>query len=213
MRLWPGLLVSVDRRFLAEVCASLGACELRRLLRIGWTFQWPWPCSCVHFRSTILRCLVPEVVMDGQYMHQHDPVGSCLGEAVSDFHTFTIKATMFSDGLSPVWNVSCVFPIVWYSFILLFHHVSSIFNIFLTPFCFIQELLPSSSLSTSSVAAAYDTTTELAAAPGARRPLDEQTEPRHRIFKYLQGPWCLQWNSKWSKFGPLGGSKLFGVRV
>jgi hypothetical protein len=52
----------------------------------------------------------------------------------------------------------------------------------LTPFCFIQELLPSSSLSTSSVAAAYNTTTELAAAPGARRP-DEQTEPRHRIFK------------------------------
>ena len=116
-------------------------------------------------------------------MHQRDPVGSCLGEAVSDFHTFTIKTTMFSDGLSPVWNVSYVFPIVWYSFILLFHHVSSIFNIFLTPFCFIQELLPSSSLSTSSVAAAYDTTTELAAAPGARRPLDEQTEPRHRIFK------------------------------
>ena len=66
-----------------------------------------------------------------------------------------------------------------YCCFIMFHHVSSLF---LTLFCFIQELLPSSSLSTSSVAAAYNTTTELAAAPGARRP-DEQTEPRHRIFK------------------------------
>ena len=68
------------------------------------------------------------------------------------------------------------------SFILLFHHVSSLFFIFFWHLSASSRSCCRPLRSALRASRRRTTTTELAAAPGARRP-DEQTEPRHRIFK------------------------------